>query len=98
MTRAYGWAFVHPARKLRYNLVITSVSAAVAIGVGSIELLGLLGERPGPSSAFWDTIAGLNDNLDSLGFVIIGVFIAIWIGAVALRRPRRRDEVDAAAD
>jgi len=71
------------------------VSAAV---VGSIEVLGLLGERLGHSGAFWDTIGRLNDNAYSLGFVIIGVFVSIWIGAIAFYRYRRRDEVDAAAD
>jgi high-affinity nickel-transport protein len=98
MARAYGWAFVKPVRRLHYNLAITSVSVVVAMAVGSIQLLGLLGERLGPSGAIWDMVAGLNDNADRLGFAIIGVFIAIWIGAVAFYRHRRRDEADAAAD
>jgi high-affinity nickel-transport protein len=98
MAGAYGWAFVKPVRKLYYNLVITSVSVVVAVVVGSIEVLGLLGERLGPSGAFWDTISRLNDNADGLGFVIIGVFISIWIGAIAFYRRQRRGEVDAAAD
>ena len=98
MASAYGWAFVKPVRKLYYNLTITSISVVVAVAVGSIEVLGLLGERLGPSGAFWDTIARLNDNADSLGFIIIGVFVSIWIGAIAIYRTRRRDEIDAAAD
>jgi high-affinity nickel-transport protein len=98
MAGAYGWAFVKPVRKLYYNLAITSASVVVAVAVGSIEVLGLLDERLGPSGAFWDTIARLNDNADSLGFVIIGVFVSIWIGAIAFYRTRRRDEIDAAAD
>jgi len=98
MAGAYGWAFVKPVRKLYYNLVITSVSVVVAVAIGSIEVLGLLGERLGPSGAFWDTIGRLNDNADSLGFFIIGVLVSIWIGAVAFYRYRRRGEIDAAAD
>lgn len=98
MVGAYGWAFAKPVRKLYYNLTITSVSVVVAVAVGSIELLGLLGERLGPTGGFWDTIGQLNDNADRLGFAIIGVFVAIWIGAIAFRRYRRTDEVDAAAD
>jgi high-affinity nickel-transport protein len=98
MVGAYGWAFVKPVRKLYYNLTITSVSVVVAVTVGSIEVLGLVGERLGPSSAFWDTIGRLNDNADRFGFVIIGVFVSIWIGAIVLSRLKRRDEVDAAAD
>jgi len=98
MVRAYGWAFVEPVRKLYYNLAITSVSVVVAIAVGSFGLFGLLGERLGSSGAFWDMIGVLNDNADGLGFVIIGVFVAIWIGAIAFYRYGRRGEVDAAAD
>jgi len=98
MAGAYGWAFEKPVRKLYYNIVITSVSVAVAVVVGSIEVFGLLGERLGSSGVFWGTIARLNDNADSLGFVIIGVFVSIWIGAVVFYRHKRRDEVDAAAD
>lgn len=98
MARAYGWAVVKPVRRLHYNLAITSVSVVVAFAVGSLQVLGLLGERLGPSGAIWDMIARLNDNADGLGFVIIGVFISIWIGAIAFYRYRRRDEADAAAD
>ena len=47
MAGAYGWAFVKPVRKLYYNLTITSVSVVFAVAVGSIEVLGLLGERLG---------------------------------------------------
>ena len=97
MLSAYGWAFVKPIRKLYYNLTITFVSVVVAVGVGSIEVLGLLTNGWG-SGPFWDSIGRLNDNADVLGFVIIGVFVAVWIGALALYRYRRLDEADAAAD
>ena len=45
MLGAYGWAFVKPIRKLYYNITITSVSVVVALVVGGMEALGLLGER-----------------------------------------------------
>jgi high-affinity nickel-transport protein len=98
MAGAYGWAFAKPVRKLYYNLVITTVSVVVALAVGSIEVLGLLGERLASPAAFWTMIGRLNDNADGLGFAIIGVFVAIWIGAVAFYRFKRRDEIDASAD
>ena len=98
MLNAYGWAFVKPVRKLYYNLVITLISVVVAVAVGSIELLGLLNERLGRASPFWDSIGRLSDNADLLGFVIIGVFVSVWLGALALYRYRRLDEVEAAAD
>jgi high-affinity nickel-transport protein len=98
MLNAYGWAFTRPLRRVAYNLTITFLSIVVAVAVGSLELLGLLNERLGRSGRFWDSIGGLNDHADVLGFVIVGTFVAVWIGARALQRYRRRDGVDAAAD
>jgi high-affinity nickel-transport protein len=98
MVRAYGWAYVKPVRKLYYNLTITSVSVVFAVVVGTIEVLGLLGERLESSGPFCDTIERLNGKADRLGFLIIGVFVSIWIGAIAFYRYRGRSEVDAAAD
>src|ERR1700749_1601623 len=43
MVRAYGWTFVKPIRKLYYKLTITLVSIVVALLIGSIEALGLIG-------------------------------------------------------
>jgi high-affinity nickel-transport protein len=98
MLRAYGWAFADPVRRLRYNVAITLVSVVVAVAVAGFQILGLVGEEGGPSGAFWDTIGRLNDHADAVGLAIIGVFVAIWIGAVLLHRARRADESGAAAD
>ena len=48
MLGAYDWAFVKPMRKLYYNMTITLVSVAVAVLIGGIEALGLLGRQAGP--------------------------------------------------
>ena len=44
MNFAYGWAFSQPVRKLFYNLTVTGLSVAVALVIGSIELLGVLAD------------------------------------------------------
>ncbi|HEY6324996.1 MAG TPA: HoxN/HupN/NixA family nickel/cobalt transporter [Candidatus Cybelea sp.] len=41
MLGAYGWAFLNPARKLYYNLTITSASVLVAVLVACFELSGM---------------------------------------------------------
>ena len=43
MLGAYGWAFMKPIRKLYYNITITAVSVIVAVLIGGIETLGLIG-------------------------------------------------------
>ena len=45
MTGAYGWAFVRPIRKLWYNLTITAASVVVALFIGGVEALGLIGDQ-----------------------------------------------------
>ena len=82
MTKAYNWAFINPVRKIFYNLATTSLSVAVALGVGSIELLqvcvGLFGLRGG----FFGRVAGLD--FGSLGYVVVGLFLASWALSVVL--------------
>ena len=94
MLRAYDWAFIKPMRKLFYNMTITLVSVVVAILIGGIETLGLLGHQFDLSGGFWDAVASLNDNFNGLGFAIIGVFIVAWIGSVIVYRYTGLDDID----
>lgn len=94
MLGAYDWAFVKPVRKLYYNLTITFVSAVVAFLVGGIEALGLLGAQLDLSGWFWDGIGALNERFNTLGFVIVGVFIAAWIGSVLIYRYKGLDRIE----
>ena len=50
---AYDWALARPVRKLYYNLTITGLSVAVALGIGTIELLSVLTERLGLEGGVW---------------------------------------------
>ena len=45
MNAAYGWAFAKPVRKVFYNITITSISVAVALIIGTIELVGVLADQ-----------------------------------------------------
>ncbi len=62
MVGAYGWAFVHPVRKLYYNMTITSVSVLIALLVGGIETLSVIGDQFNLHGAFWDGISSLSDH------------------------------------
>ena len=42
MTKAYDWALLNPVRKIYYNVTITGFSVAVALLIGTIELLQIL--------------------------------------------------------
>jgi high-affinity nickel-transport protein len=85
MNFAYSWAFFNPVRKVYYNLAITGLSVAICFFIGTIEVLGLLPmELGGMHSAFWRYMAGFDIN--KAGFVIVGMFIACWAGALAFWR------------
>ncbi len=94
MLGAYNWAFVKPMRKLTYNLVITAVSVIVAVLIGGIEGLGLIGDQLGLAGGFWNDIGVLNDNFNGIGFAIIGVFILAWAACLIIYRYARLDEVE----
>src|ERR1700723_4392830 len=94
MLGAYGWAFVKPIRKLYYNITITSVSVVVALGVGGIEALGLLGDHLHLVGWFWKAIATLNGNFGLLGYGIVGLFAFSWILSIAIYKWRRFDDLE----
>jgi high-affinity nickel-transport protein len=90
MTRAYSWAYRHPARRLYYNLATTGMTVAVAFFVASVylaDLLGRLAADGGPLSAY----AGLAEHFELLGYLVVGAFLLAWAGAAALWRITRLD-------
>jgi len=88
MTGAYGWAFDDPLRKLWYNLVMTAMSVIVALFVGGVEALGLIGDKLGFESGFWRLVESLNGNLADFGFAIAAILIASWIVSVLIYRTK----------
>ena len=96
MLGAYGWAFMKPIRKLYYNLTITAVSVFVALLVGGLETLNLIGDQLGltDGGGFWGAIGAINDNFGVLGYVIIGVFALSWLGSVAFYKLMKYDDLD----
>jgi high-affinity nickel-transport protein len=90
MSKAYGWAFVTPIRKIYYNITTTSLSIFIAFVIGSIELVSLITHETGWTGQPWDFISGIDINL--AGRIIVGVFILVWIGAVIAYKVRRIDE------
>ena len=84
MSRAYGWAFLQPVRKVYYNLTVTVLSVIVALVIGVIVLAGLLADRLGVESGPLAVIGSAN--LEFVGFMIVGLFVAAWLIALAIWR------------
>jgi len=93
MNMAYGWAFFNPVRKVYYNLAITGLSVGICFFIGAIEGLSLVPlEMHGISqtSGFWGFM--YNFNINTAGFVIVGMFIATWVVAMLIWRYGRIEE------
>jgi nickel/cobalt transporter (NiCoT) family protein len=81
MLKVYGWASASPFRRQYYNMAITLGSALVALVVGGIEELGLVGMPWHPVEAHFGAI----------GSAIIAAFLILWGGAVLFDRLKRYD-------
>jgi nickel/cobalt transporter (NiCoT) family protein len=84
MNFAYDWAFARPVRKVFYNLTITGLSVFVAVFIGAIEVLGLLGQDGNLTGSGWAWLE--NFNINTAGFVIVGVFVVTWAAALSIWR------------
>jgi high-affinity nickel-transport protein len=84
MNFAYGWAFAKPVRKVFYNITITSISVAVALIIGSVELIGVLADQANITSGPIAMIADIP--LDYAGYGIVAVFFGAWLIALAVWR------------
>ena len=84
MNVAYGWAFSKPVRKVFYNLTITGLSVAVALIIGTIEILSIVVTYFNLSGGAWAFIG--NINLNAIGFFIVGMFVVTWVAAILIWR------------
>ncbi len=80
MNFAYGWAFSKPVRKVYYNIAITGLSVVVALYIGTLELAQVLSAELNLRGGLWNYAAQFNIN--SAGFTIVGIFVAVWAFAL----------------
>jgi high-affinity nickel-transport protein len=90
MNAAYGWAFAKPVRKIFYNITITSISVAVALIIGTIELISVVADQAHITSGPLAAIASIP--LDYAGYGIVGLFVLAWVAALAVWRFGRIEE------
>ena len=90
MNFAYGWAFSKPVRKIYYNITVTGLSVAVALIIGTIELISILTEKTGITSGPLAAIA--NVSLDFVGYSIVALFIVTWLVAIMVWKYGRIEE------
>jgi high-affinity nickel-transport protein len=79
MSHAYGWTFTNPLRRVFVNVTLTSLSVAVALLVGTIELLQVVGLMKGV-------------NVNSVGYAMVVLFIVTSAAAALVWKTARLDE------
>ena len=77
-------------RKVYYNITITSLSVAVALIIGTIEVTSIFVDRLDITSGPLAWIGGLN--LNYVGFAIVGLFVVTWAVALAVWQFGRVEE------
>lgn len=94
MLGAYGWAYVKPIRKLYYNMTITFVSVLIALVIGGIEALSVIGDQLNLQGPFWDFIGNVGDNFGTIGYIIIGIFVVSWIVSTFIYNLKKYDDIE----
>ena len=87
---AYGWAFSKPVRKVFYTITITALSIVVALFIGGLEAFQVLSGQLNLTGGIWDLAN--NVNLNSAGYVVVGLFVVTWVVAVGVWRLARIEE------
>jgi high-affinity nickel-transport protein len=90
MSKAYRWAFASPLRKVYYNMTTTALSVFVALAVGTVEYLQVMSAKLHIDNPFFNWLNGLD--FETLGYVIVGLFIVAWVASVLLFKYRRVEE------
>jgi high-affinity nickel-transport protein len=90
MSKAYGWAFGNPVRRIYYNITVTALSVAVAMAIGGVEVLQVASQRLALDGGFWSTVGGID--FSSLGYAIVALFVLTWVAAAIMWRARHIEE------
>ncbi len=91
MLGAYGWAFIKPIRKLYYNLTITFISVFIALFIGGLEGIQLIGQALQVNNQFFSFMNSIS--ISNLGLFIIAVFIASWLISIAFYKMNNLDKL-----
>jgi high-affinity nickel-transport protein len=69
---------------------VTALSVAVALLIGSVELLAVIADKLHLSGGIWDVVSNVDLNL--VGYLIVALFVGTWIVALAVWRFGRIEE------
>ncbi|WP_432523988.1 HoxN/HupN/NixA family nickel/cobalt transporter [Kineococcus sp. SYSU DK006] len=95
MNLAYDWALAHPLRRLAYNGVVTGLSVAVCLAIGTIQLVGVAHEQLHLGDALTTRVAAVDTG--AVGYAVAALFLLVWLGALVWWRASRSGQRGAVA-
>ncbi|CAK0854651.1 unnamed protein product [Prorocentrum cordatum] len=81
MLATYSWAKARPSQKIFYNFLVTSMSAVIALCIGSLELLQVVCRMADIHGPFWDAVSGVD--MAAISYGIVDTFLAVFAAAVS---------------
>ena len=66
--------------------MITGFSVVVALLVGAIEALGLIGDKFGLEGGLWVTADPAGAHFGALGYLVVAIFVATWLVSFVIYR------------
>lgn len=79
-----------PIAFLYYSIILTSITVAVAIVIGVIQLLTMILAAAQPKGKFWDGVQVAGDHYEVIGGGICASFVILGIVSVLVYKPWRR--------
>ncbi|GIM45393.1 HoxN/HupN/NixA family nickel/cobalt transporter [Collibacillus ludicampi] len=90
MTKAYGWAFQNPLRKMYFNLVVTALSVVSALLIGLVELTQALIPHLGLKNVSLSWLE--NFDVGGLGYYLVLLFVVSWVCSYGMWKLLRLEE------
>lgn len=80
MVKAYRWAMLNPLRKIVCSAAIMGLSVAIALFVGTIEIIQLLGAQFRLQGGVYRLLARID--FAPLGYLVVGLLLLTWGGSL----------------
>jgi len=93
MSSAYQWVLTSPLKKVYYNITITGLSILAAGVISIIEVGQVFAQEEGLNSGFWGWLQNLDFGI--MGYILVGLFAAVWIGSLIGWKMLHLDEKEA---
>lgn len=79
MLHVYKWAHKDPGRTYRYNMMVTGLSASIALLIGVAGITNVVSSSIGTAIPEWLSLDRLEAHVGSLGLLVVCIFTSIWL-------------------